>query len=329
MEGDTRPASFAQAFSANPVSDSSAAAPQAAEPSREPSAVSTEAATTAPSATTGTPDAVTTTPAPQTTPQGEPPKERWESILQNAREKSKAEVEQQYGWAKQIADAGVKPEQVHEMFSWYQQAGSDPVGFAQTLVTELLADARFAPQMRSHAARILGTRPSQPQVAEAATLEPDIPVADESGRVVARTYSAERVKQIVADAVQEALAREVEPIKRDYEVTRREREQQRISAEVNALAGKELSKAEKLPHFKDYQTQITEVYGAHPEYSLQDAYLDVLQTTILPKLTQQQQSKVLDDLKSKAAAAALNPAQPAAPATKRPENFWQAFGVER
>ena len=186
--------------------------------------------------------------------------------------------------------------------------------------------------MRSHAARVLGTRAQQPQAqtpqAQQA-IEPGIPVMDESGQVVARTYTAQQLDQLLEQRLSDILGKELAPLKQERDQRLAAEKARQTTEQAEKAANTLYAQAEKWQGFKDHEQDICEVFKANEGWTLQDAYLDVLHRVILPKLTQQQQSKVLDDLKTKAAAVALNPAAPSAPAPKRPQNFYEAFGVER
>lgn len=318
MDGETRP-TFDQAFSAP---EPSAAASPAAEPvadQTDPTA-SASAATTEPPAET---PAVTEQPPASTA--GEPPKERWQDILNNQREKAKADAlaewRQQYGWAEQVDRA-----KLQELAQWYQAQASDPVGYVVQALDDLLTNQQYAPQIASHAARILAQRrgSAQPQ-----SIEPGIPVFDEQGREVDRTYSAKQVQQLIEQAVQGALGKEVAPLKQSFQAIEQERTQRQIAADANAKAQTVLKQAEAWPGFAEHKDAIAKVYEANPSFTLEQAYLAILKDQILPTLTKAESDKVLANLQTKAAASALNPASAAPSSPKRPKNFYEAFGVER
>lgn len=263
--------------------------------------------------------------APASTP-GEPPQEKWPTILENARKKASAEAEakfqQQYGWAMQ-ADPAAMQEAV-KLSQTYQQ---DRPAFIRQVLAEAVTDPELAPLVRSEAARVLGSRtPAQTPQAPAVDLSPDIPVMDQDGRVVAQTYSHERLQQVVAKAIEDFATRELSPIKQDYQ-TRQERAQaERQQQELQAAVTDIYSEAsDVLPGFKEHEAEIAKVFATipgDPAKALRAAWKQV----VGGKLANSDQVKAdtLKDLQTKAAASAVNPASAVIPATKRPTSFHDA-----
>lgn len=292
---------FAQAF----AQDAAPTAPETASP---------EAAPTTPSVTDTPVESATPTPS-------EPPKERWDSILANAREKARSEAEQQfqqqYGWAMQADRAVV--EQAIQLGQSYTQ---DKPAFIRSILAEAITDPNLAPLVRSEAARVLGARnaapPPQPQV----DLSPDIPVMDANGQVVAQTYSHERLQQVVQKAIEDFASRELSPIKQDYQ-TRQEQEQAaRAQQELHATVQDIYSETSDLPGFKEHEQEIAKVFASipgDPAKALRAAWKQVVGSTLAN--ANQVKANTLKELQTKAAASAVNPASAVIPTTQRPRSF--------
>lgn len=204
------------------------------------------------------------------------------------------------------------PRQIRDMLGWYQRAAADPVAHATQLLTELQADPRYQGQVASQAARILGTlRQHQPK--EDPEPQPDLQA--ENGMAVmsaARqrewaSWNQRRMQGEFDTKLQQAIA----PFK-----GMAEREQQRqLNQQVDATAAKMYQRAQTWHGFKDHEAEIATVFNANRDWTLQDAYLHVLHTKILPKMPAQAQAQVVADLQSKAAAQTLNPSGATKPAT--------------
>lgn len=300
--GETRPASFEEAF----ARDASAS------PAETPATPSSS--TDQPAPATVAPE----TPTPAVTPTPGPiPYERHKSVLDNAY----AERDQARQEALALRAQFDSPEG-QRLRQWGQAYTQDPAAWFRQTVAELsAAHPDLVGQIRSDAARLLGSR----QQAET-SLEPDIPVYDESGREVNRTFSAERVQAIVQRAVADAIGREVQPIKQDFQQRKQQEyaRQESQRAEQSALAQFNEMKDEpgflvKGPDGKDVvDPDIAKAFAEHPEWSLETCYRKV----VGPKQRARAQAEQLDHLKTKAAAASgVNPAGAAVTSTHKPRSF--------
>lgn len=293
-----RPQTLTEAFARD-------AATQTTDPTAQP-----EAATTAPAAETS-----------QESAKGPIPFEAHKTALENARAKAaeaaKAELLQSVGWAQNLDRTTV--EQGLEIGRLYQQ---DRAGFVRQLLMEASSDPDLAPLVRSEAARVLGQRrQTQPDQA-APDLSPDIPVMDAEGRVVAQTFSSDRVQQIVQQAVQQALDREVAPLKQDYQ-TRRQQEAARQEQQAIQTYSQDIysEAADMLPGFKEHEADIAKAFERIPSHvpadkALRLAWKEVVGGKLAP--ADQVRADTLKDLQTKAAASAVNPASAAIPPTRRP-----------
>lgn len=253
--------------------------------------------------------------------EAEPPKERWDTILNNQREKAKLEARQAveaewepYAWAKQVPRDAME-----NAIRLAQQVQSDPVGFFRQLYTDLDNHPTHAAQLRSEAARLLASGKANKPM----DLSPDVEIVDASGQVAGRTFSAERVQAIVQQAVNEALQKEVAPIKSDYEQRRQQAQAEQQQKQLEA-------------HVSSLEQRITKIVGKEPEAlkavveALSDpqyAKLDPLDVALMvfeqrkTQLQTEAQSNTLKTLQRQAAATSPNPAAAAPAITKRPTSL--------
>jgi hypothetical protein len=299
-----------------PTTETSAAVTPTARPTSMRDAF--EKAQASVSAKTGTP----TTPATETTAtEGKPqatkgpiPFDVHETALKNAREKSAAEAmatwRAQHGWAEQ-ADR-TKVEQAIRVADAYN---ADKANFVRQLLAESAADPQLAAVVRSEAARLLGASRGGSSEAD---FEPDIPVADANGQIVAQTYSAQKVQAIVARAVQDAMAKEVAPLKQAHEARQASETERQIQSTADAHATTKMATAQKWEGFEAHRAEVAKAYREHPSWSLEEAYLDVLHRVILPSRTRTSEAQTLASLKDKAVAQVQTTTGTAATPGKRP-----------
>lgn len=311
------PATSAPSPSPAPSERPSFAEAFATDAAAEPSTPSDSTASAAIAQTESvTPDGVTPDPGPM-------PFQAHKTALENARIKERERVtqefEQQYGWAKTADRAAIESaQQIGQMYA------NDRPGFIRQVMAEALADPNMAPLVRSEAARVLGQRAQAPTT-PAVDLSPDIPVMDESGQVVAQTYSHERLQQVVAKAIEDFAARELSPIKRDYQTRQQQAETQRMQQELQTATQDIYAEAlDVLPNFKEHEQEIAAVFATLPATMAPDKALRAAWKQVVGgKLAHADQVRAtqLTELKTKAAASSVNPASAAMPVTKRPTSF--------
>lgn len=250
---------------------------------------------------------------------GEPPKEKWEQILANARTKAETEAmtkwREQYGWAETVDRAAI--EQAQQLGKLYT---TDRAGYVRQLLSEAVTDPELAPIVRSEAARILaGSR--QPH---APSFEPDIPVYDAQGQLVNQTFSAEKQRELITHIVTEALGKEVGPIKQDLDA--RQAAQKKVDDQIafDKTIKDIWDDSSDLPHFTEHAAEIGKVYAALKTDGTPESHARALRQAwkrvVGPKLDQIAQTKALDSFKTKAAAQTVDGSGRAASTPKRPTN---------
>ena len=256
--------------------------------------------------------------------QGPIPFDRHKSILDGAyaeRDTARREFEeykQKYGWA-----GSIDPTEFQQLQRWSTAYREDPVRWMAETVGELKQQyPHLTPALTSEAARILaGSRGFQPEP----EIEPDIPVLDAQGQVVSQAFSADRVKQLIARSVAEAIGREVGPLKQTEERRQAAEQARAVHAEATQSADDQFRTAQQWHGFKEYRASIEKAYAAHENWSLPDAYLHVLHTEILPKLSQTAQGQLLTHLQTQAAGSTVHPSGTSPTQPFRPKSFDEAL----
>lgn len=253
------------------------------------------------------------------------------TALENARvkagEEAVAQYRQQYGWAE-----SVPKETLQEWSGIASLMTSDPPAFLDKFFSEAAAHPTHGAAVRSWAARTLASR-----APKAVDLSPDVTVQDDQGREVARTFSADRVQAIVQHAVQEAIGKEVAPLKqerdqrkaeeqRHAETQRAEQTKQQLETHADSILADiaeilDVTADTPADQAKALYDEIEALLTAHPQLTAHKAAMQVRKTRIVPRLQGQAQTKVLDDLKTKAAAQGLNPAGAVVAPAHRPTSL--------
>jgi hypothetical protein len=316
----TGPATFAEAFAGD--------ASSASTPSETASADSASAGAIAPPADSASPEGL-----PQ---QGEPPRERWDAILANARTKATEETAAKYGWAKEMEWAQrLQPEQrghLGELAQLIQETQGNPIALLQRLSTEIAQHPEYGPQLRSLAARQLGQ--GRGQQAQGPDLTPT-PIQLEDGRVM-QMYSAEQIAALQKQWLGE-VEQKLAPKLQTLEQIQAERAAAQQKEQANAYATDQLSRMRALPHFKEHEKDIAERLSKMPtrfnedaSSNIRDAYIAVIVEKVLPTLSSSAQSQLLDKLQTKAAAStSVNPGAASSAAksydsfAKLPADMWR------
>lgn len=309
----TGPASFAEVSWSD---DSSSSSPS----SESTTAANTSADATVPPAETQTPEG-----SPQ---QGEPPKERWDAILANAREKAVAEWKDKYGWAEQV-----NHEQHAAMMQFYQgfsDPGGDPVAFLQQVVERLSAHPEHGAKLRSLAARQLAAARGQQAAPQPDTSLPNVEITDAQGNVVGT------LSQILA-AERQRWQTEVDEKYGPALTAAQKLEKAEREAAANAYATSAMERLSRLADFETHKAEIGRQLNALKlnvnderalEYIVKGIYTDVVTPKREKELSSKSQSELLDNLQRKAAAStSVNPGS-AAPSTPKVITSFSQLGRE-
>ena len=239
-----------------------------------------------------------------------------DKALQNARQKARdealAEHRVKYGWAEQIDQAYL------QNLAQVEQRMADPATFAAELLSSLQNHPEHGPKLRSELARILGARRQGPPEPV-----PDVEVRDAAGNVVGQTYSAARQKEReswLAKQIKASMSQEIQAVKdrldrQDAEVAAHQRTQQ-----ADKQADQLLTEAKVWPGFTDHAAEIATVMRNQPAWTLERAYVDVLQRVIAPTLTDQGYRSALDSLAQKSEAQTVTTGGASSATPAKPKN---------
>ncbi len=290
-----------------------------------PSPESTPAASTSADATVPPADSVS--PDGSTPAAGEPPKERWSDILANARSKAAEDALAPYAWAKQVT-----PQEFQQVTEMAKRASADPIGYLQDFIKELQGSPEHAAQLRSLAAKALAQR-STAAVAEQEPT-PDLPIQLEDGRVV-HLYSAEQQAKreaFLQTKWLQSVEQKLQPLQQTHEAMQAKEQALAVEQQIKHDTARELSASSKWksmdnPAFRAkvaQQLHNTRVEGSDPRdvsLAFREAYMAVRDMEDAG-LTQKAETRLLDSLKQKAAAAtSVNPGSAAASAPRAVTSF--------
>ena len=266
-----------------------------------------------------TPASATPTPAGTTTPvqdpQGPIPFDRHKEILESTRGKTRTEVETEY----------------RQKYGWADEYQRDPWTFMQQRLDAMANHPQYAPHVLSYYARALQARrglngpragTGQAQVEEP---KPDVPIVDAQGQVTGYTYSDKALKamrQYDRAQLDSQVAQKLQPL----EQLAQQWQQAQQQAQVDRQASQTLTELRQQPHFTEHEAAIKQALIDHEDWgdNVHRAYLHVLQTKVLPTLSQTEQAKVLTSLQTQANGGSVNPGQRAPSQTPKFKSFSDA-----
>lgn len=245
------------------------------------------------------------------------------TILENTRTKAfqerDAQWRQQFGWASTIkADEGPK------VVEFYRELDADPLAFYQKLGRALADHPQFGPRFAQVSGN--GQRP------QANLSEPDLVVDDGNGRQIA-TYSADRVKNIVADEVRKAVMEvrgELAPLRDAHQRSLVDQQTREYRQSLETHADTIMTRVDKIVGVtKDAQgkldarslqlyQQIDTLMDANPTLDVLDAALQVRERVVAPQQTEQAKAQAAEEMRRKAAGNTANGAGTGSAPISRP-----------
>lgn len=279
------------------MADIAASAPASgSESSGSSSAQSTGTTVQSGAGTTGSRQSVQPESNPQgTTPSqnGEPPRERWESILDNARKKTRSEVEAE----------------LTARYAPYQEFEQDPYSAVMQWLEKAEKHSLYGPLVHKHyESRVQSRQPAQ----QAPEPQPDVPIVDERGYITGKAYSADRQREWNRwNATQQKA--ELDARFGPLEQRERERDEQAREQSLNQEASRNasaiLTELRQQPHYKENEPAIRTILLAHPEWgsNVHRAYTHFMHTVILPKLSATEAQATLDSLTKQGEATTVAP----------------------
>ena len=310
-----------------PVADSPTpdAVLDAAFASHEPAAGSEPPTTTD---TAPEPVAATSQPLDQTKPdgvKGEPPRERWDTILANARTKAREDALAEH----------------REHLEVVQALKADFPGTLARLLEEGAGDPRFSDLLTAKAAALLNSRKQEAKANQEP--EPDLQTAD--GAMV---YSADQLRkwhQWNQKQTTAQLTEQFKPLQEMQEQFVQHREAQKLTQEAISIAEERGATWKAMPFFADHKeailTRQQEIYAEAeaaskrgegrfdpvntPWLALQQAYSEVVTAQAIPKLQSQQTDSLVATAARKRAASSSDPAAAAPAQPRKPRTVDEAL----
>lgn len=331
----TTPSTTSTSTSVPSTAESTPSTPSIPTPKERPSfrvalkeaAAKTAAASASPPPAAIVPDAsvdpTTSTASPGSKPVGEPPPEKWPTILDNARTKAAAEERAKVETEYRQKYGNHDPETVTESVQWRTWAKQDPGAFLERAVLDGLSNPASAPAIKSTLGKMLNAMRGSPRTAATPVTGPPPPDFrdDHGNEFYSAKTQAQRDEWLKGQILQEIdpLRQEVQQTKADREAEQARVQRERAQTQVKQQITSHIEKAKaSWPHFAAHQKEILALVATMPLTSghpaeeamvLRDAYDQV----VLPKLSELEQNRVLADLKQKATASSLNPANTGAP----------------
>ena len=259
-------------------------------------------------------------PADPTGVKGEPPPERWDSILANARTKARDEA---------LAEHRDHLEVVRRL-------REDFPGTLAQLLEEGSSDPRFSQQLTAKAAAILEARTKAAQ----ANREPEADLQTADGALV---YSAERLRQWHQwnqTQTEQKLTAQFAPLQQLQQRFEQHQQVQQAAHKAAEIAEKRGAQWKAMPFFMDHQAEIVtrqaELYEqlkgqpgfdpvSAPWDALQDAYREVVSTKAVPQLRSAQTGQFIADAARKRAGSSSDPAASAPAQPRRPRSVDEAL----
>jgi hypothetical protein len=247
-----------------------------------------------------------------TTPrEGFIPRDRFDEVNTKKAELERqlAEYREKHGWAE-----SVQRDQLEQMAQWYSRYNGDAGEFMESILQESLQHPVHGASVKSRLGRMLAQlrqQQSQPEPIEAG-----IPVMNDKGDIVARTFTDAQINQLLQQKLDAALS----PFKEDLDTRKSQAQKAQERAQVEAKADADVAYVKKRPGFAKFQKEILATFSANPNMTIRDAYDAVMDS----KLPQEAEAKVLSDLQQKANAQTVGSSAPSSSAPPKFKNFAEA-----
>ena len=225
--------------------------------------------------------------------------------LENARTTAVSEYRQRFGWAEQVPQ-----QQFQQVATFLSTLQTNPIGFVQQLIADIQRDPQWGPQWAA-------SQPAPRAAAPSASLDPDVEIIGPDGRPAGATYSAERVKAIVQQAVAQAIGQEVQPLKQFHQQTLADRQRVQVAEQQAQLSQQNEAKADAIldevrgildittdtdPLFNDVLT----LWAQYPTASVHQIALAVRKDKVTPRLQGQAVQAATTEMRRKAAGSTAN-----------------------
>ncbi len=263
----------------------------------------------------------TQTPEAGTAPQGPIPFERHQAILNAQREEAERRW-QRVAWADDLLQAGATPDEVREARELYQRTRGNPEAFIEELLQTAGKNPQIAQAVRSIAVRALGMQNGNGHEAGADDAEPqaDYYTTDANGNKTPFMSAAQHQKW--AEWYSRKQDAKLQPLLNEREERQQAAAKQEEQRQALGRVTRDVTELRKNPLFVKHEADVTALLKAHDyRMPLHRAWLQVLETKILPNLSQTERAKTVADLQTKAAASGIKPGAATASTPKDPTSF--------
>ena len=247
------------------------------------------------------------------------PLERHKAVLEAERKKT-ADLEVKYQrvqWAEALAESGKSSDQIREALSLYDSIDAKPAEFLEQFYTVLQSRPEYQQQLRSFAGKLLGGGRRPVEAADPhGDPEPGPDFQDEKGTPFFSAPQLQKWQTWRERQLEAKMQERMSPLLQAHEQQQKAQEyQQQYQAEFHRQS-KALEAMREKPYFKEHEADV-KAYLAERQFAgtLEEAYVHVLTTKVLPSLKSNERSATLAELKTQAAASS---AQPSAAAPKTP-----------
>jgi len=224
---------------------------------------------------------------------------------------SKAEAElKSLEWAKDLATL---PEgDRHNLLTWHRTLNGDPATAIEQVLSAFAADPQYAPLLRSHAARVLGSARATSE-APADDPEPEADLQTPDGALV---YSAPQQKKrddwlarrITAELTTQ-FERRLGPVQEVISAHQESKAHADVASVLTELRGDPDFKAHEadIKATLQHDAKLWALADRDPRLALELAYARVYRTKVLPTRDEKTKADVLANLQQRAVAGTTNP----------------------
>lgn len=262
------------------------------------------------------------------TSRGEPPADKWPTILDNARKKATEEA-----WKGYEPLRGVKPEQVNDLVTWWQRAHQDRDGFLtntvlehpdpMALIEQIVQKVQAHPTHGNTFKSFVGRKMASMR-GSAPDAEPQFLIPQADGSVAVDMAALPKWQAWQEQKIARSLESKLQPIQQ-----RLAAEDKRIEAEKQARAVDEFADATSAdaltwPEMDDEATraEVAQEYWRrveHKELSNEQLLIELnaaWRSVVPPKMGQRAQQKALHTINRTASAGTINPSRTSTGAPK-------------
>jgi hypothetical protein len=313
-DGDTQVSFDTVSWNETPATPPVADTPSETGPAAPPPAAATTPPASPPAAGDGVRD-----------DSGPVPFDRHKAILESERAKL-ADVEAKWKrveWANELVEQGLTPEQAKQALAIHGHLAGNPAAFFESFLHQAQAHPELAQQVRSIAARVLGAG-AGPSGQDDPEPQPDFYTegADGSRIPFMSAPQMQKWREWHDRAQQRKLDERFGPIEQAEQARAQAAAVAQYRDQVTSEVKAELTALRQQPHFKEHEADVrTYMESQQWRVSLTQAWLHVLQTKVLPTLSQTARDAAIADMQKRAHASSVNPKGGAPSTPASPKGF--------